>query len=320
MSKQIKDISASVRSRLLNIAKNDRRSFDSVLLLYMQERLLYRISISEFNNKFVLKGGLLMFMLTEYKGRPTKDIDLLADQISNDKNKIRNVFSNICNIKYEDDGLVFSEEDIEVEDIKEDADYHGVNVKTTCFLGNARKVIQIDIGFGDIVIPKPREMECPILLKLDAPIIKVYSLESIISEKFQAMISLSVVNSRMKDFYDIYILLSTNNFDGRKLQEAIFETLQRRNTLLEKENVIFTEHFIYDDGRNKLWESFLRKINVTKLEFNIVMKCIEDFLEPIYTSIIDEEEFFMQWDYKNKKWTKNLNKSEAASEYDSMTE
>lgn len=313
MSKQIKDVAASVRGRLLNIAKNERRSFDSVLLLYMQERLLYRLSVSEFSSKFVLKGGLLMFMLTDYKGRPTKDIDLLAQQISNDKEDIKNVFSSICNVKYENDGLVYSGEDIEVEDIKEEADYHGVRVKTVCFLGNARKMVQLDIGFGDIVIPKPREMECPILLDLDAPVIKVYSLESIISEKFQAMIALSVANSRMKDFYDIYTLLNANNFDGRKLQEAVFETLQRRHTVIEKENVIFTEEFIKDEGRNRLWQSFLRKINVTGLEFGEVMKYIEEFLKPIYDSIINEEEFFMQWDYTNKKWFKDLKESEAAA-------
>ena len=314
MSKQIKDVASSVRARLTNIAKNERRSFDSVLLLYMQERLLYRLSVSEYSSKFVLKGGLLMFMLTEYKGRPTKDIDLLAEQISNDKDDIKKVFSNVCNIKYEDDGIVFNGDDIQVEDIKEDADYHGVRVKATCFLGNAKKMVQLDIGFGDIVIPKPREMECPTLLDLEAPVIKVYSLESVIAEKFQAMIALSVANSRMKDFYDIFTLLSTNNFDGRKLQEAIFETLQRRRTTIEKDNVIFTQQFIQDESRNKLWQSFLRKINVDKFEFTEAMKYIEEFLKPIYDSIVEEKEFFMQWDYVNKKWSKDLTESEAAVE------
>jgi predicted nucleotidyltransferase component of viral defense system len=314
MSKQIKDVAASVRGRLVNIAKKERRSFDSVLLLYMQERLLYRLSISEFGSKFVLKGGLLMFMLTEYKGRPTKDIDLLAQQILNDKDDIKRVFLSVCSIRYEDDGLVFNGEDIEVEDIKEGADYHGVRVKTTCLLGNAKKMLQLDIGFGDIVIPKPQVMECPILLDLAAPVIKVYSLESIISEKFQAMIALSVANSRMKDFYDIFTLLSTYNFDGRKLQEAVCETLHRRHTILEKENVIFAEEFIQDENRNKLWQSFLRKINVEKFEFREVMNSIGEFLKPIYDSIINENEFFMQWDCSNRRWINDLIESEAAVE------
>lgn len=139
-------------------------------------------------------------------------------------------------------------------------------------------------------------------------------MESVIAEKFQAMIALSVANSRMKDFYDIFTLLSTNNFDGRKLQEAIFETLQRRHTKIEKDNVIFTEQFIQDESRNKLWQSFLRKINVDKFEFREVMKYIEEFLKPIYNSIISEEEFFMQWDCINKKWFNNLKESEAAIE------
>ncbi|MPM40324.1 hypothetical protein SDC9_86964 [bioreactor metagenome] len=126
------------------------------------------------------------------------------------------------------------------------------------------------------------------------------------------MIALSVANSRMKDFYDIYTLLNTNNFDGRKLQEAVFQTLQRRHTILEKENVIFTEEFIQDESRNRLWQSFLRKINITELEFSEVMKHIEEFLKPIYDFIINEEEFFMEWDYTNKKWFKDLREREVA--------
>lgn len=118
----------------------------------------------------------------------------------------------------------------------------------------------------------------------------------------------------MKDFYDIFTLLNTNNFDGRKLQEAVFETLQRRHTIIEKENVIFTEQFIKDENRNKLWESFLRKINVPKIEFTEVMNNIKIFLKPIYNAITDEEEFFMQWNYANKRWLKNIDESEVAIE------
>lgn len=302
MNKQIKDISASVRARLAIIGKRERRSFDSILLLYMQERILYRISISEYCDRFVLKGGLLMFMLTEYKGRPTRDIDFLAEQISNDINYIKNVFTKICKVKCEDDGVIFDAEGIEVEEIKKDAEYHGLRVKTICFLGNAKKTVQLDIGFGDVVIPKPKLMECPILLKMKPPIIKVYSIESIVSEKFQAMIALSVSNSRMKDFFDIYILLNTSNFDGRKLQEAVSETLQRRHTSIERENVIFTEEFSKEQNRTKMWNAFLRKINSPNIEFYDVMRNIVIFLKPIYDSIVQEEEFFKNWDYTNTRW------------------
>lgn len=302
MNKPIKDMAASVRARLTRIAKKEKRSFDSILLLYMQERILYRISISEYSDQFVLKGGLLMFMLTDYKGRPTKDIDLLAQQISNDQENIRKAFSSICKVQCEDDGLVFDGDDIEVEEIKKDAEYHGIRVKCNCFLGNARKAVQLDIGFGNIVVPKAQVMECPILLDMKVPTIKVYSLESIISEKFQAMISLSVSNSRMKDFYDIFTLLNTNSFDGRRLQEAISETLSRRNTVIEKENIIFSEEFIEDENRIKMWKAFLRKINQPNIEFSEVMKNIIKFLKPIYDRIIREEEFFATWNDIGKNW------------------
>ena len=304
MSKQVKNTAASVRARLVIVAKKEKRSFDSILLLYMQERILYRLSISEYCERFILKGGLLMFMLTEYKGRPTKDIDFLAEQISNDVENIRKVFSEICKVQCEDDGLVFNGDGIEVQDIKKDAEYHGIRVRTNCFLGNARKVLQLDIGFGDIVVPKPAIMECPILIDMKAPVIKVYSLESIISEKFQAMISLSVSNSRMKDFYDIFTLLSTNNFDGRKLQEAVNETLQARHTIIERENVIFTEEFIKDENRIRMWKAFLRKINSQSIEFDEVMRNIIIFVKPIYDVIVNEEEFLELWDHDKRNWIK----------------
>jgi len=307
MNKLIIDITASVRARLAIIAKKEKRSFDSVLLLYMQERILYRLSISKYCEQFILKGGLLMFMLTEYKGRPTKDIDFLAEQISNDIENIRKAFSDICKVQCEDDGLVFNGDEIEVEKIKKDGEYHGIRVKTNCFLGNARKMLQLDIGFGDIVVPKPQKMECPVLLDMKAPVIKVYSLESIISEKFQAMISLSVINSRMKDFYDIFTLLNSNNFDGRKLQEAINETLQTRHTLIERENIIFTQEFMKDENRIKMWKAFLRKINSKSIEFDKVMTTIIVFLKPIYDVIVHEEEFFEFWDHDKKQWSKYKN-------------
>jgi len=310
MSKTIKDITASVRAKLAIIAKKEQRSFDSVLLLYMQERILYRLSISKYCERFILKGGLLIFMLTEYKGRPTKDIDFLAEQISNDIENIRKAFSEICNVQCEDDGLVFSGDEIEVEEIKKDVEYHGIRVKTNCFLGNARKVLQLDVGFGDVVVPRPQMMECPILLDMKAPVIKVYSLESIISEKFQAMISLSVINSRMKDFYDIFTLLNTNSFDGRKLQGAVDETLQTRHTVIERENIIFTEEFMKDVNRIKMWKAFLRKINSANIEFDEVMREIIIFLKPIYDVIVHEEEFLEFWDHDKKQWSKHKNNIE----------
>ena len=302
MTTNIKNMAASVRGRLANIANVEQRPFDSVLLLYMQERLLYRLSVSEYVDHFILKGGLLMFILTEYKGRPTKDIDFLARQINNDMERIKSIFREICMVACLDDGLTFSSDSIDVERIKEDADYEGVRVKIIGSMGNAKKSLQLDIGFGDIVIPKPELMSCPTLLDIGVSNIQVYSVESVIAEKFQAMVVLSVVNSRMKDFYDIYTLLNRNRFDGERLKLAVFETLKRRNTSLAKDIVIFEPSFSEDLKRDAMWKAFLKKINVSDLPFSEVMKEITAFLKPIYDAILNEESFSGSWDYEKRIW------------------
>lgn len=200
-----KNISASVRARLLKISKAENRTFDDVMTMYMLERLLFRLSKSRFRNKFVLKGGLLLCALLDEPHRTTKDIDFLARQIYGTIENIFDIFSEICAIDGFD-GVSFDAENIEVQRIREDEDYQGVRVLVGCHLGKAFKVLQIDIGIGDVVIPRPQEMRYPVILEMESPHIWVYSTESVIAEKFEAMISLAQVNSRMKDFYDIYML------------------------------------------------------------------------------------------------------------------
>ncbi|WFA85248.1 MULTISPECIES: nucleotidyl transferase AbiEii/AbiGii toxin family protein [Paenibacillus] len=228
---EIKNIPASVSERLKNIAEKSGKAFDTLLLLYFQERFLYRLSISEYRDKFILKGGLFLFSQTQFKARPTKDVDFLARQIANELDLLRESFVSICSIVVPTDGIAFQLDELTTERIKEDADYEGVRIKVTALLGRMRKSLQFDIGFGDVVVPKPQLIEYPVLLDMTAPQVQAYSRESVISEKFEAMITLSVMNSRMKDFYDIYTLLTTNNFDGRILHEAVSETFQQRGTI-----------------------------------------------------------------------------------------
>ena len=303
MASGVKNIVASVRAKLANIAKVQQRSFDSILLLYMQERLLYRLSVSNYVDSFVLKGGLLMFILTDYKGRPTKDIDFLAYQISNDFNNLKSVFQEICNLVCVDDGLLFDPESVYVEKIKEGADYEGARIKLVCNLGNAKKLLQLDIGFGDIVVPKPEFMSCPTLLDIVGPMVKVYSVESIIAEKFHAMLVLAELNSRMKDFYDVFVLLSTNSFGGESLQTAIAETIKCRHADIKAETVIFTRNFSTDANRNAMWQAFIRKIGVKEIQFAGVMEAICLFLKPIYDAILKNEVFLKKWDNVNKIWS-----------------
>ncbi|WP_051330738.1 nucleotidyl transferase AbiEii/AbiGii toxin family protein, partial [Aneurinibacillus terranovensis] len=266
-------------------------------------RFLYRLSISEYRDKFVLKGGLFLFSLTQFKARPTKDIDFLARQIANDIEYIKETFEKICNLPIEEDGVHFDSTGITAERIKEDADYEGVRIKIPSLLGKMRKVLQLDIGFGDVIVPKPQVIDYPVLLNMESPNIQAYSTESVISEKFEAMITLSVVNSRMKDFYDIYTLLTTENFDGRVLMEAVFETFQRRGTQVEREHPVFSEAFAKDEARVRQWKAFLRRIGIADtLDFHEVMLKITKFLLPIYQAVIEEEEFFKLWDCTLQEW------------------
>ncbi|AKU26418.1 nucleotidyl transferase AbiEii/AbiGii toxin family protein [Geobacillus sp. DSP4a] len=299
----VKNIPASVGERLKNIAKQSGKTFDFILLLYFQERLLYRLSISHYRDQFVLKGGLFLFSLTQFQSRPTKDIDFLARQISNDIQYIKAAFESICTLTAEEDGVEFDVKGITAERIKEGADYEGIRMKIPAALGKIKKQLQLDIGFGDVVIPKPQEMQYPTLLNMKPPEIRVYSTYSVIAEKFEAMISLSVVNSRMKDFYDVFTLLSTENFDGRVLWEAIFETFQRRRTNLEKEHPVFSPSFAEDGSRNKQWKAFLQRTGIKEdLQFPFVMEKIRDFLFPVYDSILKENEYWKMWNSRTLKW------------------
>lgn len=190
MTKLVKDMAASVKARLLKIAREENRTLDDVMTMYMLERLLYRLSQSRFRNKFVLKGGLLLCVLFGEPHRTTKDIDFLARQINGTVENIGEVFGEICNIEGLD-GVVYDGGSIELRKIKEDAEYEGVRVLITCYLGKAKKVLQIDVGFGDVVIPHPQEMHYPVILDMETPEIWAYSLESIVAEKFEAMIVLA---------------------------------------------------------------------------------------------------------------------------------
>jgi predicted nucleotidyltransferase component of viral defense system len=269
--------------------------------MFMQERLLYRLSISEYKDQFVLKGGLLILSTLNIKTRPTRDIDFLAQNVSNDLEKIKQVFSQISQIQI-NDGVSYDKDSIEVEKITEGADYDGVRIKITGFIGNARKNLQLDLGFGDVIIPGEVNMEYPGLLDFEIPRVKAYSIESVIAEKFEAMLSLSVINSRMKDFYDVFTLSKSQSFEGETLSQAIAATLKNRGTVVEEEQVIFNEDFAQDESRNRLWQGYLRKIGKESINFNLVMGRIKRFLEPVYISILENREFMGEWNNERGEW------------------
>ncbi|MGD9567494.1 MAG: nucleotidyl transferase AbiEii/AbiGii toxin family protein [Sedimentibacter sp.] len=292
----------SIKAKLKNLAVKEAKQFDYLLNLYIVERLLYRISISEYAEKFVLKGGLLLYTILEDKARVTKDIDMLARQLNNSLDNLERIFRIICSINVED-AIKFDLSTLRVERIKEDADYEGVRVKITAFLDKTKKVLQMDIGFGDIIVPKSIQMEYPSLLEMDKPIIQAYSIESVIAEKFQAMVYLAEANSRMKDFYDIYSLSKLYNFNGTILREAIESTFIHRDTTTPDTPTVFTKDFKKSIEKKQQWNAFKTRIDIkNELDYDDVIESIKVFLEPIYISIIHKENFIMIWDAKNYVW------------------
>lgn len=199
-------------------------------------------------------------------------------------------------------------ESITVKKIIEAGDYEGVRIKLNSYLGNSRKLLQLDIGFGDIIVPNLIVLDYPVLLDFDVPKINVYSFESVIAEKFEAMLRISLTTSRMKDFYDIYLLSDIKSFSGEVLQKAILSTLQKRETPLEKKHVLFSEEFTRDDGRIKMWNGYIKKIGKELIDFDIVMDRIKRFLLPIYEKILKKEEFSKKWDNNKGRWIKFIQK------------
>ncbi len=246
----------SVKERLKNLRKSSGKTFDELLILYGIERLLYRLSVSEYQNQFILKGGALLYTLLENKARVTRDIDVLARQIHNSQDNIKEIMKAVCQIEV-DDALRFDAASILVDDIAEDDDYHGVRFVIIAYLGKAKIHLQMDIGFSDIIYPEPKEIEYPSLLELEAPKLLGYPIEAVIAEKYEAMISLGIRNSRYKDFYDILYLSQTHELDGTILQRALVGTFQRRGTEFSV-NIYESD---YLEGKEKLWNAFKQRIH-----------------------------------------------------------
>lgn len=251
----------SVKGKLKNLAKDTGKTMQDALVLYGIERTIYRISISEFSNRFTLKGGIFLyaFFSGDYV-RATTDIDLLAQQIPNDVEEMKKVFTSIFALEC-DDALRYDLNALEVINITEFKEYHGVKVTVFAYLDKTRIPVSIDVGFGDVIYPERVKMEFPTLLDMEAPNVFAYSLVSAISEKFEAFVSLGLANSRYKDFYDIYVLATKYNIDGNLLQGAIVKTFEHRETKLE-DIVAFEKNFADDTSRQNRWNAFIKKKKV----------------------------------------------------------
>ena len=282
----MKNRADSIRARLLNLAKKERIDFQLIIIRFLHERLLYRISVSDYSQQLILKGGAFIYAVQGIKSRPTIDVDLLGTQISNDIETLCGVFRQICTIESEDE-VAFNPKSVVGELITQQDKYNGVRLYIDATFHTVKQRIQIDVGFGDIVIPVAQELEYPILLdEMQIPVIQAYSTETVIAEKFQAMIELSVANSRMKDFYDVYNLLTDNKFDNETLEEAIKITFVNRGTSYTENHALFTAEYGTNPQRKKSWTVFLNKINRDKeLEFEDVMRLISEKLMPFWAKM-----------------------------------
>ncbi|WP_411348580.1 nucleotidyl transferase AbiEii/AbiGii toxin family protein [Paenibacillus sp. WLX2291] len=301
------NFAASVIDKLKNIAKENNKAFNAISILYYQERFLTRLSMSNYKENFILKGGLYLYSVTKFKSRPTRDMDFSGRSLSNDSFTLASIVKDICKLQpndVENDGVVFHTEQIQHEIIKEDAEYEGVRIIIPCSLGNMRERLQLDIGFGDVIIPNPQTIDYPVLLPhMSAPELLVYTNESVIAEKFEAMVSLSVANSRMKDFYDIFTLARTNSFEGSRLCHAVSATFKRRTTIINKDHIIFSKDFYNDKRRLIMWSNFIRNLKPDDSPtFQEVMECIHTFLRPIYNHVLDEQDFLSEWNHHKANW------------------
>lgn len=303
----IENIEASIKAKLSNIAKENKMSLEYITLRYMQEKLIKRLSISEYSDKFILKGGLLFLLFNIANPRVTRDIDFLGMNIENTEGRMKKVFKNILSVQL-NDGLKYDLERIFSEKIKENANYEGIRLKFVCYLGKMRKNIQIDIGYGDKVYPSINKISYPSLLEEEIENVSVYSVETSIAEKFEAMIKLSYINSRMKDFYDIYIYITNNNIREVDIVNAIKLTFENRKTIIEENPVIFKDDFKNDQLKIKQWKAFFIKNNFEEIEFNKVLDSMERFFMHIIKCILSGKNKNLNWDFNKIEWIeKKLN-------------
>ena len=294
-AKPIRNVAASVNQRLLNLAKETRRPFNEFVQFYAIERWLYRLAQSEHRNQFVLKGALMLLVWKTPVTRPTRDIDLLG---RNDLEFVRNVVAGICQVSVEDDGVIFDPSSVSTERIAEDADYEGVRAKFQGHLGKTRLPMQIDIGFSDVVTPEPTMISYPTILNQPAPELHAYSRDTAIAEKFEAMVKLGELNSRMKDFFDIMLLSETGNFEGSQLAGAIQRTFTRRGTAIEAAPLCFSKQFASDPAKAVQWNAFVRRSLLADVpsDFSEVVERVRAFLQPVVIALTDRKSFDLHWE------------------------
>ena len=292
--KRVQNIGASVRQRLLNLSRAENRPFSEVLQYYGMERFLYRLSQSRYRDLFILKGALMLRVWHSPQLRPTMDIDLLG-RTGNTPEAIESQIRDVLSIEIKPDSMHYDTATLTSTRITEDADYPGIRIRFLGSLDTARITLQLDIGFGDIVYPAPERSEFPTLLADPAPELWCYSRESAIAEKVEAMVKLGELNSRMKDFYDIWLLSRQFEFQYNPLAEALRRTFQHRDTALPHDLIIANDAFAA--AKQVQWAAFRKRLQDPTIpkSFVTIAHALADFLEPVVSSLIKESPGSRNW-------------------------
>lgn len=296
------DKAASVLAKLKNKAKISGISYQQCLQLFMQEEFLRKLSKSGYEDNLILKGGLFIYTLTNFESRATIDVDFLLRGFSNSIEDVKSMIGKIIETSTGNDFVSMIAKGFE--EISPQRKYHGISTQIIGQIKNVRVPFNVDIGVGDIIVPKAEERRINTQLPdFEKPVIKTYSLESTIAEKFDAILQRFELTGRMKDFYDIYYLARTFDFEGAKLRAAIFETLKKRETPYDRDSFKRILALSEDEDMQKRWRYFLKNIKDGTLEFAVVIKEMQKFLEPVFDAIVDEEEWKKNWTFK-QKWNR----------------
>lgn len=297
----VRNIGQSVLSKLKRKAINEGIAFQQLLTLFLQEEFIRRLSQSEYRDKLILKGGFLLYALSDFASRPTIDADYLLRDYPNKVESILFLVHTILLGKTGNDSIKIEVRDVEV--INETSEYNGVRIYLVGQIEKTRTPFYIDFGIGDVIVPFEVKRTIPILLEgFEQVSILTYSIESIISEKFDAMIRYMEANGRMKDFYDVYTLAITFSFDGSILKEALYKTLSNRHTLYGIDSAILLRRLIEDEDIKNRWKNFCKKVLRYDLDFDLVIGVIITLIDPLIQSIESENVFLMNWNPSSRRY------------------
>jgi len=285
MSQPAKDLAASVLARLLNHSREKKEDYQSLLFRYVAERFLFRLGQSKYRDSFILKGAYLLSLTLEKQTyRTTKDIDFLKTGTA-EKTELEKALQTICVLPFPEDAVRFATDSINIQAIREQTAYQGQRAKIAAYIGKARVILQIDIGFGDPVYPSPVTCAVPSLLDLQGPVVYSYPIETVIAEKLEAIVAISMLTSRMKDFYDLYVVISSKELDYHHVKTALTKTFSRRGTRLPEDlPLVFSDQVFEDATKKKQWNAFTSKLRNehASLAFQRVISRLQEFSAPLW--------------------------------------